>query len=366
MTNPAERLLYRLKPDFFSQFHIAKFPKLSRFRAFCRQPGSRFHGSFEKESRALENREPVSYTTAVAFLAHVKNLYRDNQGVQNASLDIAFDAVEQSDWDRKQNIWRNPEGWMPPLKKFIKGIFHSRDEMYCDEPTDIVIAADMVVKCIGRKTARDGEPVDTDSCYRRGQNLMAKHGWTGNSYVEWLSSMQEKECSSVMFAVAPPKARSKGKWERVGCSVILPLREDAFARFAGGEVADWELTPQDLQSPSKYVLINALGDPPDSPQVPIGRKSVAQLHCVLYQVAFLTRNVIPYEPESVAIITNLQYQKRMEDQGYRPNGKVMTGSNFPILVFRDYGYRSWSIDRYHACIGVLKWYQAANKEIWPT
>jgi hypothetical protein len=151
-------------------------------------------------------------------------------------------------------------------------------------------------------------------------------GRSEDDYARWLRALWEKDRHTVM---APVHRHDNGMIERLGVSVILPLTGSAFQRLWSGEIGDQEITADDILSPSKYLFVDALGEPPETLAGPHER-STAQARCMLYQEAYFSRR--QRQPILFTIAANPQYKERLEREGFRATGACLHGTEVPIVA----------------------------------
>jgi hypothetical protein len=339
--------------------HPRAWPGRKEVCALRRKRGLR--GSLEREYAYLKEGKPVRRIFAEAVMILIDPQKR---GWPELTFDAAFELAAvtiQDPYPRDSSS----------ILDFIRSKFEDHDAMCCHNPVrDSLQAAEMIARCVGHMDENATIPESPASRLQRGIEKMA---WPSlDEYAGWLMGMLRKDYRTVMFAVA----RHKKEWVRIAAVVVLPLTESAFNRFCAGEISERELTPDDLQPRSKYLLIHAMSDE-CVPGISDSQRSRAQAHCVMYQCAYFTRLLKPLHPVAVTIKTNPQYADRLHRHGYREIGVCMRGSDYPIMVLRHPSESTTESRRskslwdaldelisYRLMRDGLKLYRVANKQIW--
>ncbi len=217
--------------------------------------------------------------------------------------------------------------------------------------------ARMVMDCAGRLTA---DPDDKSSHIERAAREMRI---TEENYCAWLLSMYEKQPLSMMFATRRTKGRKYGPFHKVAFCSSLGLKPASADRIVDGTFSPFDMTPDDLRSPSTDVFVHACGIDHDLLAVVGERESaLAQLHCLLYQAAYLTRNTNLEKVRLITIAANEQFESRLLNQGFYGPGAVEARTRKRIMVLdnsKNSGYGDHA-----AYIGLLRLYVGANGRQW--
>jgi hypothetical protein len=349
----------RLTPDLIGRLneHRRGWPKRDQWCAFCRQEKG-YEGPFERQYPALKRRDPVTPIVARGLIDYL----RERRGWNDITLGQHSEPADSLVPDRGEGVW---DTWQTVVAA-VADRFEDCDEMYFHNPyRDSVVAAHMVARTVGLLNAMPGESLGDSDCEARGERHM---GRSVETYARWLLAMSRREIRSVMFVVAPVRAGPPKQYVPIGATVVLPLKEDVFRRFCAGVIADGELTPDDMQQPSRHILVDAIAEPPASVGISLEEVTAAQAHCVLYQVAYFTRGLRPRRPCVVTFGGAPKYIERMRRQGYRDMGTCMPGSDKPIMLLAhpaDGGKRALrSFASYNLLKLSLGLYQLANKRQW--
>jgi hypothetical protein len=349
---------YRLTEAFITRVNAYRFgwPKRDDFVHWYREQQG-YRGSVERNWIRLERGEGVPPDIARGFVEYLSQV-RD---WPDATLATACRAVVPAESRDEDGVWR---GWRSVLGA-LTGRFRDRREMYPAGEEDCLAAARMVVICAGYKTAQPGEPLDEDACLARGERLMKL---TVDDYARWLTALWRKERRVVTFAIVARKSGGKERCERVGVAVILPLSSEAARRFSAGEINGWDLGPDDLEVPAKYVFINAVGQRDLLQGYSVRERTRAEAHSALYQIAYLTNGIRPMRPTLLTIVTNPQYEQRLRRMGYRKLGVNIHGTDIPIVALRHPGEirqptgRDWYAYRF--MMTMVEIYQKVNRGQW--
>jgi hypothetical protein len=306
----------RLSPHFIARIEgdPMGWPARDSFRDFYRENG--YRGSIEHCWADLTLGQAVPDKIALGFVEYLRAKRR---GFADLTPESACISVRPDEPEDHKAVW--PE-WRTILHAVIER-FEDCPEMYFESAEEVRRAAGVIVRCVGYKIARPGEALDGESCLVRGMAMM---GRSADDYARWLCALWERDRHTVMAPVHRP---ANGPIERLGVSVILPLMESAFRRFWSGEIGDQEIAASVLQVPSKYLFIDALGEPPETLAGPHER-SAAQAQCMLYQQAYFSRG--QRHPILFTIAANPQYKERLKREGFREVGTCLHGTDVPIVA----------------------------------
>jgi hypothetical protein len=151
-------------------------------------------------------------------------------------------------------------------------------------------------------------------------------------HAQWLYRIQREHPAAVLFAVR--SGRRTG-----GASIVLPLTAWAFRRVLRGEASAFELSPDDLQSPTKYVMVLAQHDRDRSSRRTYPN-SLALLRVTVWQCAYVTRYLDPYRPVGITFGATPLFVRRLEGHGYRNTGLRMRGTRIPLYRYEKIDLRS--------------------------
>lgn len=358
MADPGESIKYRLNEDLIARIRAYRhgWPKRDDFVHWYREI-RQHQGSLERNWKRLEGGEGVPLKIAQGFVDYL----REVRGWGDLRFETACRPVVPGESRDEDGVWRN---WRS-IFHALTGRFRDCPEMYAASEEDCLAASRIVVQCIGYKYARPGESLDEVSCLERGVGIFRR---SVEDYASWLAAMWRKERRAVMFAVVPRRRGGREVRQRVGVSVVLPLVERAFRQFTSGEISDEELGPEDLETPSRYAFLHAIGQMNRLSGFTVRERTRAEAHAVLYQLACLTYGIRPFRPVVVSVLTNPQYERRLRRMGYRENGARVPGTNVPVVLLRPpreveeptmrerYSYRVFTT--------ALSFYQDVNRGLW--
>ncbi len=124
---------------------------------------------------------------------------------------------------------------------------------------------------------------------------------------------------------------------RLGVGIVLPLTESAYGDILEGRRATFELSAEDLTSPSPFVLIEACAERPDPEGQRDPNPTKALLMCLTLQVAAMSRC---QELPAGTVVRILSYagttrnRDRLLEAGYKPTGKRMARNGFELVERR--------------------------------
>ena len=218
----------------------------------------------------------------------------------------------------------------------------------------------MLFACVGHMRAEPGQALDRPSCIVRGRDSLPWGREPIRPYVEWLRAIRHAQPMCMRFAAV----NHKREVHRVAASVVIGVTEDWFGRFCDGMVADFEMTPEDLKSPSPYVLLDTCAIDLEK-EAFLGKKSpVAQVHAICYQIAYHTRGQA--DIHIATLNSHAQYELRLRRMGFKTTGNNMHYAPLPIMRFSpkvraptdpEYGLDAQFLNG-------MKLYREMNSELW--
>ncbi|MCA9297648.1 MAG: hypothetical protein KDA28_01200 [Phycisphaerales bacterium] len=125
-----------------------------------------------------------------------------------------------------------------------------------------------------------------------------------------------------------------GRRHPIGVTVVLPLTDDAYERIRTGQIASYECTVEDLQVPSRNLLLEVAAERLGAETVEPINPTPYMLASMLSQIAHLTD--IRSQPEDT-LIRMVSFEgtrksaSRLKLQGFKPTGAVMPRSGVKIL-----------------------------------
>ena len=310
------------------------WPKRSQFLRWYRDDKG-FQGSVEHSWADLKLGRFVPRQIAEGFVQYL----REKRGYEEAGVEGGHASPE--------GVWRD----LRSVVHYATERFFDDDSMYLKNPyRDPFAVAEMLASSVGRKSTHPDDESDLDA----GQRIM---GITLDALTRWVAAMWRAEFRTVMFSMADGC--------RVATSIILPMREESFDRLYSGDLGCWEIAPSDLEQPSRFLFIMALGEDP-LPNVSTKGRTAAQAHCMFYQASYFTRR--SKRPVFLAIATNEQYAIRLKRHGYLETGNALRHTDKPIVVLRHPAevaaptQRDWL--SYRLMLLMIRMYQTANARRW--
>jgi hypothetical protein len=170
----------------------------------------------------------------------------------------------------------------------------------CDpnRPDDFEEMADLILDSLGWlhfSSHGEQKKASPDAARAKGEELS---GVKYDTWVRWLQGLCQKEFRTVLFAVENIPFEGKRCNRRLGSVILLPLKEATWHRFRAGEIGYSKLTGDDIQRPSRHILIHSLSEVRPS-EWPGGKKiSFAQTRTLMYQLATLSPALSPKKPET--------------------------------------------------------------------
>lgn len=319
------------------------WPQPSTFRHFFRS--REYEGQVERHWRRLRAGDAVPANVAAAFVDYLRIV----RGLSTVTLDEAFEPCAPA---QEKGAWESPA----VLYDLISKSFRDQEPMYMVDPyEDYMIAARMVMHTAGYKMAEPGEALDEAACLRRGAEKM---GRTIEEYAGWLRDItRNRFYRAAMFYLV-------GR-QRVGVTVVLPLKERAFGRLCSGEMQEDHIEADDLESPSRHLFMAAMSDGQGVPKVADLRRTVAQTNAFLYQMAYLTRRIEPLRPTIASFAANAHFAELLGSQGFAPNGHRLKGTDFPVLIL-EHSTKDGHADpaAYGTYVRLMRLYRFVNRRQW--
>lgn len=319
----------RLKPSFLHRIQLRPggWPVRDRhFRPFFRKKLHR-ELRFEPFWSAMKAGEAVPLSLVEGFVEYVNLKW----GWKDVSVETASEPAAPVLNTEHRDGWTT----LPEIVRLVGHHFSVPEEASCNRPSrDIPYAADMIVTCAGRRLGGEGDLADEEGCRRKGEREM---GRTVEQFTEWLFGTWDKEPRCVMFPTGKGTTKTGRRWVRVAASVVLPLAESAFTRLSNGEIAYYEITPADVQSPSRFIHFNAMGEPAVLDGISHAQATRVEAICAFYQVAYLSRSTRARSgnPVLVAVGASPFIEARLARMGFRHNGKYVPGlDKKPIMILR--------------------------------
>jgi hypothetical protein len=324
--------MVKAKPRFLARFpHARAWPSPKPFCDFCRiklkaRDKQNPRGQLAHEYVALKRGKPVRRVFAELFLAFLTERLR----WESLTLDSCFDSIAAGGDGVEDQGWEDPTRIYDALTNQLRD---GADELYAQNPLrDIADAARIVEDWLGRTVAKPGEWLVGVT---PGLHPRSSMGWTSRDHYErWLLSLLDAQYRSLMFPVVRVGGDGTEEWRRVGVSVMVPLSESAFLRMVAGELNDQDLTAKELQSPTRYIYIHAMIDDDRLPPgVTALQRAAAEAQCFMYQLAYFTRGIKPFNPVLVTIVTCRLFEERLRRQHFREVGKCLRGTKARIVQF---------------------------------
>ncbi|WP_152054220.1 hypothetical protein [Tautonia marina] len=205
-----------------------------------------------------------------------------------------------------------------------------REGTLCRDEKDVATAVAMIFATVGRHVTRDAALADAEAITA----AEAIIGLSRDAYLERAVAWWRKAHWSMAFAVV--------NRQRVGCSCVLPLTDDAYAAVRAGRQLDYELTADDLAVPSRSFLLEAEAERSDADYPQIRKRTGRQLHTLLLQVARLSlpESPVPYLGCPIRILSfagTPVNRARLLKLGFRPTGNRLPVHNLEILELDDQG-----------------------------
>lgn len=343
-------LYYRLRPEVLGEFNgrTRAWPKRDHFRAFFRDIKG-YRGELERNWRPLTEGKPVPHAIANAFAEYLQ----ERMGREHATLGTLFLPAPPPP---EEGVWESSHTVLHALTEQ----FGDCDEMYLHNPVkDCLAAARMILDSYGWMLAEPGDALDVPSCLRRAED---KIGRSAEALAAWLRELsRDDEFFRLIAFVASGGAR-------IGATVVLPLNQSAFERLCDGELDQFTITPADLASPAYGLYLFGMSDCERFPGLSARERTLAQVRTLFYQMAYFTRRMRPLRPAWACSITNAHYGDRLRRYGFRPNGKLMCGTDLPITCLRhprvagENTVQAWV--PYKLMTMMLSLYRTVNRDEW--
>ncbi|WP_143393755.1 hypothetical protein [Fimbriiglobus ruber] len=213
--------------------------------------------------------------------------------------------------------WKVLQGHLPECFALPPGTICGSD--------DIDRVAQMVLENLGRKSTANGSRLLPDQALARGE-CTNEIDW--RSYAAWIRQFWERDPMSILLA------RVNGNV--VGATIIFPIREKAYTLYRDGEISAYELTGTDFQRPSKWLHVQSITQVRPNECPGTRARSLAQGHCMLYQIAALSHPVdaVPNRPVFIAPAINPENICRSRTYGLREIGVTTPRPRCPLMELR--------------------------------
>ena len=190
----------------------------------------------------------------------------------------------------------------------------------CQSEAELFSLCEMVIQCLGRM--HGGQKLSGDEALALGESVM---GHSLASYHKWLIPFWLQDRQIAVFGVDDKKSR------RLGASVIIPLKEQSYFRFISGKMESFDLTLDDYQAPSPYLLINALGDARRGVWKSIAKLSISQVRALLFQIGAFSPRDFATRPRFVTFDASSENARRAKIFGFLDTGKRTPSSGHRIM-----------------------------------
>ena len=295
----------------------------------------------------------VDAVFADGFVAYL----RDRTKTDSPSVEELFDPALPPP---KEGFWREPESILHALTHQL-----SDDQaMYLHHPRlELLPVARMIAEMVGHKAAEPGDPLDADSCVRRGEAKLAR---TAPHFALWLLELIGTDY--------PPRLVMNVIYKKtpIGVSVVLPLKEGPYHKLCRGLLHHSEIRRDDLDTNAGRLFIFIACDPVGMPELSPNKRSRAQLRTLWYQLAYFSRYQKPFHPSFVAVVSHPGYELRARHQGFVKTGACEKGTSFPVMVLgsaremRAMGKRlsTQCCLKYEILCTVMRLFRAVNRRRW--
>jgi hypothetical protein len=242
------------------------------------------------------------------------------EGMSVVAQDAQEDDLDKDPWKLRWN----------GLGDYLDRIAHVPDEAYCQAIGDVEEAARISAAFVGRNFDPSVPfPSDADAI-AKGLEVMRQPTWEG--YLERLRGFQVKNPRTLLFAVAPDHTGAK---KRIGMTFTTPLKEKTYFRLRDGKMHDRDITPDDYQCPSRWIVIHSLAETKQTVEFRhVRRKSLAQIQCIMFQLASFSPRLYfqkPDLPQFLAIRGSDVNGERARNYGFRPTGNVMPNTTIALV-----------------------------------
>lgn len=207
-------------------------------------------------------------------------------------------------------------------------------EMICRSEAEVSHSVEMCFGTVGQHLASSkggGEPAEGPIALAERQMRIPLGDYRRRALSWW--KFQDR---TILFATVDRV--------RVGCSIVLPVTRDAFERILRGELIPYDCTPDQLQYPSNFLVIESLADRCDHDcRAPI-RKTAQQVRTLFYQVACLSpRPGLPGDPASqiIAFAGTPETQERLRRFGFARTGNRLPQLGLDIMLMDE--RKAWII-----------------------
>ena len=224
-------------------------------------------------------------------------------------------------------------GLFDALEDFMFGKNLIPEGALCRTEDDVRYATEMMMKSLGRRTLRGRKPPNEEHLIRLAENYMKINQ---EEYVARDLKLWQAVPWTIVFAVI-------GK-QRVGCTRILPLKKSAYEAFRDGERSVNFCAPDDLDFPSWYLLIENVGELPES-EFPSAKRTRQLLRTICLQLARLslfphTDKTRKHKLHILSFAGTPTNRNRLMKFGFRSNGNRMAVNDVEMMELdRRKGFR---------------------------
>lgn len=211
---------------------------------------------------------------------------------------------------------------------------HLPDECYCQNDEDTYELARQVARCVGLKLV--SEKLTDEDAVSKGEEFMKR---SVAEYAAWLSDLLKVDSRIAMFC--PSLNKKTKKMERIGTSVIVPMKENSYERFVDGDLHEKEISSKDVKVPSSRMMFHAFGEARKSE---IGktknRLQIVQFRTVMFQIASFCPSIVEGgRPTMVTFNAIPESAEKALQYGFEYCGKKLAGQGFDLMEIRPYDQR---------------------------
>ncbi|WP_143393526.1 hypothetical protein [Fimbriiglobus ruber] len=272
-------------------------------------PSSLVHGLIEYLSKVRNPPIRLSLNDDAEFAEHIPLSARD-------------------EGQPKIDIWRGG-GW-----RTLFGHLPSRltlpEEAMCSR-NDIEMVARMALENLGRKITPRGDKLSPEVALANGER---KYEIDWQSYAKWLCQFWEIDALTILLATI--------KGQPIGATIVFPISENAYNLYSRGAISAFDMTAPDFERPSKWLHLQTITQVRPSECPNTRARSLAQVHCILYQMAAFSHpmDMVSKRPIFIAPAINPENINRCQTYGFRETGITTPRPRCHLIELRPPGYGS--------------------------
>jgi hypothetical protein len=199
----------------------------------------------------LRRGDAVPQEAMITFAAFLRD-----RGLKPWAIDDIAEAAPATDDDNGRESDALKQSWLEHVTTSLLPLINvdrllpriDPARSMCEGRADFVRGAEIVMKSIAR---HDGTGLTDDAAIGYGERMMRR---SKSDLATWLEMAASVNPNSVMFALDP----RNGSPDRIGFSVLVALKDEAYEAFRDGKIEDSDLGRNDLKARSKSIFVHSI------------------------------------------------------------------------------------------------------------